>query len=240
MSIRVGFIYLELTFVFSGKPIAGTEKQSTSLRALRRIRRATAPPYVPRTYRPRRLPIASVTPPKFKNSIAPTIESLAARLDVFLLTINVFKASKEADVAKFAKEKAELIEAHSKRIQVLETRLNETRGHSVHAENAKPIPNFAGKFPEALVTTDLKIFKGSEAPLTHIKTFKNQMIVKGVLAEQWPYMFPLSLSPFPATWFYGWNSKGEVPWEEITIAFVNQYQDNVETQVSTRTLEVLV
>ena len=131
-----------------------------------------------------------------------TVESLAAKFAEFEIAINSLKTARDADAEKFAKEKADIEMAYAKRIEVLETRLNETRGNSVHAENARPVPDFTGKFPETLVTTDLKTFKGSEAPLTHIKTFKNQMIIKGVQPGQWPYLFPLSLGPNPASWFY--------------------------------------
>jgi len=154
--------------------------------------------------------------------------------------MKILEAARTADAAKLAKEKLEITRAYADRIRVLELRLNDTRGHSIYEENMMPIPDITGALPQNLVTTDLKIFKGTEPPFIHIQTFRDQMRIKGVKKAEWHLLFPLSLDRAPAVWFYSWNPKNDKPWDDVSREFVNHYGDNYDIQMTIRSLEILV
>ena len=52
-------------------------------------------------------------------------------------------------------------------------------------------------------------------------------------------IFPHSLEAVPHAWFYSLDPKKTFEWDDIALEFNNQYCDNVDTQASLRTLEVL-
>ena len=128
---------------------------------------------------------------------------------------------------------------NAKKFEVLDLRLNSTKGPSIHDENQRDVPNVREKLPEELTLTDLPKFTGAEDPLIHVKAFKGKMAVKRVGKDYWHLVFPHSLGPNPQSWFYSLDNKKVDTWEEIAVAFTEQYKDNVETRVSMRTLEVL-
>ena len=152
-----------------------------------------------------------------------------------------FKASQEkiqADMMKMLTLMTAESTRNAKKFEVMDLRLNSTQGPSIHDENQRDVPNVREKFPEELTLTDLTKFTRAEDPLIHVKAFKVQMALKWVGKDYWHLVFPHSLGPNPQSWFYSLDNKKIDTWEEIAIAFTEQYKDNVETWVSIRTLEV--
>ena len=131
------------------------------------------------------------------------------------------------------------IERTDKKFEVLELCWNETKGPSIHDENQRPPVEIRDGLPKELVTNDLSKFTGNEDPLVHVKAFKGQMALKGVGKDLWPLVFPHSLGPVVQSWFYALDAKQAQTWEDITIAFTDQFKDNAESRASMRTLEVL-
>jgi len=172
--------------------------------------------------------------------MAPTNEELAAQFALMSTEMKDLRTAREADAAQFAQEKLELTQAYTDRIRVLELRLNDTRGHSIFEEHMIPVPDLSKSIPQNLITTDLKIFKGTEPPFVHIQTFRDQMTIKGVKKSEWTLLFPLSLDIAPANWFYSWNPKNDKTWEVVSRKFVDHYGDNFDIQKTIRNLEILV
>ena len=132
------------------------------------------------------------------------------------------------------------LERYDKKFEVLDLRLNETKGPSIHDENQRPIAEIGDRLPGKFVMNDLSKFTGNEDPLVHVKAFKGQMTLKGVGKDFWPLVFPHSLGPVVQSWFYALDPKKVQTWEDITIAFAEQFKDNTEARASMRTLEVLI
>jgi hypothetical protein len=168
-----------------------------------------------------------------KNTdINETVTALAASFDAFASEQRENYANLSALV------KSEMAN-NKKKFRVIEARLNETRGLSIHDENEIQPLNIKEKVPPKINLSDLPKFKGDENPLVHIRTFKGYMGIQGIEKECWPTFFPYSLEAVPRTWFYSIDPKDIPTWEDIAIKFNAQYTDNVETQPSLRTLEVL-
>jgi len=229
--------------VISGK--SADRDTARAEREARRIRRALAPHTQTRKSRKaRETPSATNTETPntiiTNNSMAPTNEELAAQFALMSTEMKDLRTARETDAAKFAQEKLELTQAYTDRIRVLELKLNDTRGHSIFEEHMIPVPDLSQSIPQNLITTDLKIFKGTEPPFVHIQTFRDQMTIKGVKKSEWTRLFPLSLDVAPANWFYMWNPKNDKTWEVVSRKFVDHYGDNFDIQKTIRNLEILV
>jgi len=133
--------------------------------------------------------------------MAPTVGELAIKVDELYSMFKELQRDRQEDVECFVKRKAEQAEAYTKRIRVLESCLNETKDSSIQSKKPCSTPESPENSLKASVPSGPKLFKGSEDPLTHIKTFEEQMFINGVPSEQWPTTFPYSLGPAPAAWF---------------------------------------
>jgi len=134
--------------------------------------------------------------------MAPTLEELHAKVDMVLSIVEGLQRDRQEDSEWFAKKKTEQTKAYTKRIRVLESRLDEQKDMPSPLEEKFSTPDLSESILETLVHFGPKLFKGSEDPLTHIKTFEERILISGVPREQWPTTFPYSLGPTPAAWFH--------------------------------------
>jgi len=128
---------------------------------------------------------------------------------------------------------------NTREFNTMEMRLTEAKGHSIYKENETEFKSIKDKLPGKTVLSDLPKFKGTEDPIIHIRAFRGQMSIKGIDKELWPTIFPHSLETIPQAWFYSMDPKKVETFDEISIEFDNQYRDNVDTQATMRTLEIL-
>ena len=95
------------------------------------------------------------------------------------------------------------------------------------------------KLPKKFSAEDLPKFSPTDDPRFHLKGFRTTMALKGIDPELFPTVFPLSLEPVCHKWFFSLPEKDTATWEDITHAFMTRYKGNVQTQSSSRELEIL-
>lgn len=100
-------------------------------------------------------------------------------------------------------------------------------------------PSLSSKLPKKFSAEDLPKFSPTDDPRFHLKGFRTTMALKGIDPELFPTVFPLSLEPVCQKWFFSLPEKDTATWEDITHAFMTRYKGNIQTQSSSRELEIL-
>jgi len=89
------------------------------------------------------------------------------------------QASQEVQALEIASKVSAETAKTAKNLQIIDMRMNETRGLSIHDENDRVIENIREKLLEKLALNDLPKFMGTEDPLIHIKAFKAKWPSRG-------------------------------------------------------------
>ena len=97
----------------------------------------------------------------------------------------------------------------------------------------------SARLPENFSVNDLPKFKPTDDPRFHLKGFRSIMILKGVDFSLFPTVFPLSLEPVCQKWYHSLSPKDTATWEDVTHAFMTRYRGNIQTETSSRELEIL-
>ena len=95
-------------------------------------------------------------------------------------TVKDNQSAYQSEMLKMMTLVTSAMERFDKKFEVLDLRLNETRGPSIHDENQRSVTNVRERLPEKLALNDLSKCMGSEDPLVHVKAFKGQMALRGV------------------------------------------------------------
>ncbi|KAK9732549.1 hypothetical protein RND81_04G006400 [Saponaria officinalis] len=121
------------------------------------------------------------------------MEQLQLQIQQLATMLTQSNAAHEAKLEQMGKRFKDEAYRSTKKLQIMEERLTNARGYSIHAENEN-ISNFIKDgLSNKQALCDLPIFKGTESPLVHIRAFKGQMALKGVDQDLWPSIFPHSL-----------------------------------------------
>ncbi len=110
---------------------------------------------------------------------------------------------------------------------------------ATYYENTENEISPAAKLPDKFSANDLPQFKPTDDPRFHLKALKATLSLKGVDSAFYPKVFPLSLAPVCQKWFFSLSEKETETWEDVALAFMTRYKGNIQSQTSSRELEIL-
>lgn len=126
-----------------------------------------------------------------------------------------------------------------KRVEKLEEVLRNSTLFNEHFLNEETwTVDLKGKVPEKVDPSDLPKFSGTKNPCNYMRNFLSFMALKGIDAQIYPNLFPLTLIKYASTWYGTLPSVKAKNWNTLKKEFHTQYNYNLKLEMTQWKLEV--